>query len=194
LPDLPLRRPVINHAALQDRVKPVARILHNVFQRILQQVAYIAPGGSSLRPLLHRWRGVNIGKDVWLSQQVYIDELHPDKVSIGDNVSIGLRTSIFTHFYWGSKKSGDHAGTVIIEPDVFIGPHCVILPNVRIGRGSVIKAGTVVTRNVPPGTFWGEPAAEPLAHVTVPLTKQHNYDEFMQGLRPIRKRPKKPTS
>src|SRR5215208_3628387 len=105
LPDLPLRRPVVNRAALQDRAKPVARVLHNVVQRILQQVAYIAPGGSSLRPLLHRWRGVNIGKDVWLSQQVYIDELHPDKVTIGDNVSIGLRTSIFTHFYWGSKKS-----------------------------------------------------------------------------------------
>ena len=51
----------LNRAALQERIDPAARTLHNVFQRILQQVAYIAPGGSSLRPLLHKWRGVHMG-------------------------------------------------------------------------------------------------------------------------------------
>jgi tetrahydrodipicolinate N-succinyltransferase len=76
---------------------------------------------------------------------------------------------------------------VIIEKDVFIGPHCVILPNVRIGEGAVIKAGTVVTRNVPPRTFWGTPQAEALGQVTVPLTAEHSYEEFIGGLRPIRR-------
>lgn len=57
----------------------------------------------------------------------------------------------------------------------------------KIGRGAVIKAGTVVSRNIPPGTFWSTPAPEPLAKVEIPLTWQHEYDEFMKGLRPIRK-------
>jgi len=134
-----------------------------------------------------------MGKNVWISRWVYIDELHPEAVTIGDNSSIGLRTSIFTHFYWGSQRSREFAGPVSIEENVFIGPHCVILPKVRIGRGAVIKAGTVVTRDVPPETFWGPPQAGPLARITVPLTAEHSYEEFVSGLRPLRKKSQNPT-
>ena len=81
-------------------------------------------------------------------------------------------------------------GEVVIEKNVFVGPHCVILPNVRIGEGSVIKAGTVVTRDVPPHTFWGTPHAEALGRVTVPLTPEYSYKEFVKGLKPIRRKDK----
>lgn len=144
------------------------------------------PGGSTLRPVIQRLRGVKIGKNVWISQYVYVDELHPEAVTIHDNCTIGLRTAIFTHFYWGSRRANDNAGPVTIEKDVFIGPYCVILPKVRIGQGSVIKAGTVVTKNVPPYTFWGLPSAEPLGRITVPLTSKTSYEEFIAGLKPIR--------
>ncbi|MDR2574526.1 MAG: acyltransferase [Desulfovibrio sp.] len=40
--------------------------------------------------------------------------------------------------------------TIIIEDDVWIGANCVITPGVRIGRGAVVGAGAVVTRDVPP--------------------------------------------
>jgi acetyltransferase-like isoleucine patch superfamily enzyme len=160
----------------------------NVFQRILHKIASVAPGGDSLRPWLHRLRGVKVGHNVWISQFVYIDELHPEAVTIGDGCTIGLRTSIFTHFYFGPRRSNAHAGPVVIENDVFIGPHCVILPNVRIGQGAVVRAGTVVSHNVPPGIMYGASTPEMLAHVTVPLTTENTYEEFVQGLRPIRKR------
>jgi acetyltransferase-like isoleucine patch superfamily enzyme len=149
-------------------------------------LASIAPGGYSLRPWLHKARGVKVGKNVWISQYVYLDELHPEGITIMDNSSIGLRTSIFTHFYWGSRKSANGYSEVVIEKDVFIGPHCLILPGVRIGEGAVIKGGTVVSRDVPPFTFWGLPNAGPLARVTVPLTPVHEYQEFVEGLKPIR--------
>jgi acetyltransferase-like isoleucine patch superfamily enzyme len=154
----------------------------NLLARIAAKVAFIAPGGSSVRPWLHRFRGATIGRDVWISQFVYIDELHPEDVFIGDNCTIGLRTSIFTHFYWGPRRPSGQ-GKVIIEEDVFIGPHCVILPNVRIGAGSVIKAGSVVSRSIPRRTFVGAPAIEALGEVTVPLTRQHSYEEFARGIR-----------
>lgn len=96
------------------------------------------------------------------SSFIYIDELHPENVFIGDNSTIGLRTSIFTHFYWGPRKPKNNA-RVVIEKNVFIGPHCVILPNVRIGEGAVVRAGTMVSRNVPPHTMLGSPLAEPWA-------------------------------
>jgi len=162
-------------------------MIRNLVNRFLHRIAYIAPGGYTLRVWLHRIRGVKIGERVWISQFVYIDELHPEAVEIGDNCTIGLRTSIFTHLYWGPKKNSEFK-KVIIEQDVYIGPHCLILPNIRIGEGSVIKGGTVVTRNVPPYTFWGLPDAAALARVTTPLTAKHTYQEFLYGLKPLRKK------
>jgi acetyltransferase-like isoleucine patch superfamily enzyme len=156
------------------------------FQRILRRISYIAPGGFSLRPALHRLRGVKIGKNVWISQYVYIDEIHPEAVSIGDNVSIGIGTLIIAHLYWGPVRSHGSAGPVTIESDVFIGPHCVILPGVKIGRGAVVQAGTVISREVPPGVFIGHQPPTPLAVITVPLTLGHTYGEFVGGLRPWR--------
>jgi acetyltransferase-like isoleucine patch superfamily enzyme len=154
-------------------------------QRFLNRIAYIAPGGYSLRPSLHRRRGVKMGRNVWISLYVYMDELHPEVISIGDNCTIGLRTSIFTHFYWGPRRTNDGFKPVTIGANTFIGPHCVILPGVNIGEGCVIKAGSVLTRNVPPGMFMGPPNPEPLGRVTVPLTPLHEYDEFLKGLQPL---------
>lgn len=154
-------------------------------QRLLNRIAFFIPGGYSIRPRLHKLRGVTIGKNVFISQYVYIDELHPNAISIGDNSSIGLRTSIFTHMYFGPKRSDQHAYKVIIEENVFIGPHCVILPNVRIGKGAVIQAGTVVTKDVPPQTLWGPPRPGPIAKVSVPLTHINSYKDFLKGIRPL---------
>ena len=146
------------------------------------------PGGYTTRVWLHRRRGVKIGRGAWISRFVYIDELHPEGLTIGDNSAIGLRTSIFTHFYWGPRKLENGFKIVVIEKNVFVGPHCLILPGVRIGEGSVIKGGSVVTSNVPPFTFWGPPPSGPLARVTVPLTPEHSYEEFVRGLKPVRKK------
>lgn len=164
-------------------------MLRNLFNRLLHALAFNIPCGWSIRPKLHRLRGVKIGDHVWISKRVYIDELHPDAVTIGDNCSIGLRTSIITHLYWGPRKVGSGVGPVVIDRDVFIGPHCVILPNVHIGEGSVIVGGTVVSRNVPPHTLWGPSPASALGDVTVTLTSDHTYEQFLSGLR-LRRHPR----
>jgi len=158
------------------------------YQRMLGRIAYFAPGGFSIRPALHRWRGVRVGRNVWISQHVYIDEIHPEAITIGDNCTVGIRASIIAHLYWGPIRGMDSAAPIVIEPDVFIGPHCVILPGVRIGRGAVIKAGTVVSRDVSPGVLYGSDEPRPLARATVLLTPGHTYQEFVMGLRPIRKK------
>lgn len=160
-----------------------------LLSRLVGKIAFIAPGGFKVRPWLQRLRGVTIGKNVWISQLVYIDEIHPADVSIGDNCIIGLRTSIISHFYSGPRRPVGN-GKVVIEKDVFIGPHCVVLPNVTIGEGAVIRAGTVVSRNVPAHTFWGPPPAESLGVANVPLTPDTDYEDFMGGLKMRIKRPR----
>jgi carbonic anhydrase/acetyltransferase-like protein (isoleucine patch superfamily) len=152
--------------------------------RLLHRIALVAPGGFSLRPAFHRLRGATLGRQVWISLGVYIDEWHPEVVTIGDNSTIGLRTSIFTHLQ-GSIRPSAGFKPVHIGREVFVGPHCVILPGVRIGDGSVIKAGTVVTRNVPPGTLWGTTGAAGIARVTIPFANGCSFQDFVYGLRPL---------
>lgn len=156
-------------------------MLPNGLGRLAHKLAFIMPGGGSVRPWLHRLRGATIGTNVWIGQLVFIDDLHPEHLTIGNNCTIGLRTSIFTHFYWGPRRPRSN-GKVVIGNDVFIGPHCLILPNVTIGDGAVIRAGTVVSRNVPPHTFWGAPAAEALGVARVPLTAENSYEKFARGV------------
>ena len=157
--------------------------MNRVLGTVLSRLALFVPGGASARPRLQRWRGVAVGRNVWIGLYVYIDDIHPEALSIGDNCTIGIRTSIITHFYWGPRQQVSN-GKVVIENDVFIGPHCVILPNVTIGEGAVIQAGSVVTRSVPAHTFWGAPPAGPLGVATVPLTSAHGFATFLRGLRP----------
>jgi acyl-[acyl carrier protein]--UDP-N-acetylglucosamine O-acyltransferase len=128
-----------------------------------------------------------MGRNVWISHLVYLDALYPDAITIAHNVTIGLRSTIFTHFHRSPARAHGYR-PVTIEDDVFVGPQCVVLPGVRIGHGAVIKAGSVLSRNVPPLTFWGADEGRPFGRVTVPLTSEHDYSEFIQGLRLFRPR------
>lgn len=161
----------------------IGRLISILFSKL----ALVAPGGYTLRPWLHRARGVQIGKNVWIGQLVYIDELHPENVIIKDNVAINLRCTIFAHFHVGDHCPEEDSGKVVIEKDVFIGPNCTILNGVTIGEGSVVVAGSVVTRNVPAGVLYGPSPSGPLARITRPLIFEGrvDYQKFLYGLRKL---------
>ena len=86
------------------------------------------------------------------------------RVEIGDHVVIGANVTIVdTDFHAmdpavrSSEADADAAAydSVCIENDVFIGMHAIILKGVRLGRGSVVAAGAVVTRGCPPYSIVG---------------------------------------
>lgn len=89
-----------------------------------------------------------------------------ERVVIGNNVNVGANTTIMdTDFHpldiQARRLDSQPARTapVIIEDDVFIGMNCLVLKGVRLGRGSVVGAGSVVTKDVPPSTMVaGNPA------------------------------------
>jgi len=78
-------------------------------------------------------------------------------VTVGRNCLIAANTQIFDGS--GHDLSLDDpshrihtvggAAPIVIEDDVWIGANCIILPGVHIGEGSVIAAGSVVTKNIP---------------------------------------------
>lgn len=75
-------------------------------------------------------------------------------VVIGDRVQIGTNVSIFSAGHDTSvlsrQKFVEFGHPVFIEDDCWIGGNVVILPGVRIGRGSTIGAGSIVTKDIPP--------------------------------------------
>ncbi len=149
--------------------------------RILQMVTMILPGGQSLRVSLHRARGVTIGKNVWISYNVILETSYPELITIDDDAFIGIGTIVIAHFK--ESRRG-----VRIGKEAFIGPGVVILPDVQIGDGAVVTAGSVVTSSVPAMTVvQGNPAA-PIAKCGVPLWPDTPLKEFSRRLKPISKR------
>ena len=77
-------------------------------------------------------------------------------VTIGNHVNLaqGITVTALNHNFVDPEKRIDEQGVnttpVIIEDDVWIGANAVVLPGVRIGNHSVIAAGAVVTKDVPP--------------------------------------------
>lgn len=77
-------------------------------------------------------------------------------VNIGHHVNLaqGITVTALNHNFEDSEKRIDEQGVcttpVVIEDDVWIGANAVILPGVRVGTHSVVAAGAVVTKDVPP--------------------------------------------
>lgn len=78
-------------------------------------------------------------------------------VTIGDRVFIGPNVGLYTvtHALLPDQRADGvmRARPIVIEDDVWLGGHTVVLPGVRIGTGSVVGAGSVVTRDIPPRTL-----------------------------------------
>jgi acetyltransferase-like isoleucine patch superfamily enzyme len=161
------------------------KLLRGSLNRLLQVVALYAPGGRTVKPFLHRLRGVNLGTRVWVGTDCLIETLRPDLVSIGKNSVIGIRCVIIAHFReMGKEKRLAHLPTVVIEDDVYVGPGVIILPNVRIGRGAVITAGSVVSSSIAPMTMVQGNPARPIAVCGVPLVGT-SYKNFLRNLKPL---------
>jgi acetyltransferase-like isoleucine patch superfamily enzyme len=116
-----------------------------------------------------------------------IETAYPRLVSIGDNVTIGMRAVIIAHFRDSTVQSRllDRP-TVRLENDVYLGPGVIVLPNVTIGHGAVVSAGSVVTRSVPPKTLVQGNPAKPVARCGVSLGGGVPYEKFLRQLTPLR--------
>jgi acetyltransferase-like isoleucine patch superfamily enzyme len=112
------------------------------------------------------WRGctlaacadgrLEIGDRVSLNSNVYLNACSAGTILIGNDVLIGpnavLRASDhrFDDPTQPIRLQGHSGGAIVIEDDVWLGANVTVVGGVRIGRGAVVAAGAVVTRDVPP--------------------------------------------
>ena len=161
--------------------------LVGVKNRLLQLLALYAPGAKTARVWLHRMRGVSIGDNVVIGIFALIENAYPRLVFIGNNVTIGWRSIIIAHFRDLTVQAiYSNQPTVRIEDNVYIGPGVIVLPNVTIGHGAVVAAGSVVTRSVPPQTLVQGNPAKPIARCGVSLGRGVSYEHFLRHLTPIK--------
>jgi maltose O-acetyltransferase len=93
---------------------------------------------------------------VYIADDLLIVEELADRgnITIGDRVSIAPRVTLVTSSHPNHSRIRGFApvarGPIVIEEDAWLGAGCVVLPGVRIGRGAVVGANSVVLADVPP--------------------------------------------
>ena len=128
-----------------------------ILDKVLHTIAKSSLLGSKTRVFIHHLRGVKFKNrsTVFIGEDVIIDPINPSNVEIGDRCLITAGAKILTHYIDTKNRSENpeyyfrfYDGKVIIEDDVFIGANAVIAKPVRIGKGSIIGANVVVTKDI----------------------------------------------
>ena len=126
------------------------------------------------RIALLRSSNVRIGSQVYIGEDLIITELlelNDPTVFIGDRVAIAQRVTLVTASdpNWSRlyEHIGIERGTINIRDDAWIGAGVIILPNVTVGKGAIVGAGSVVTKDVPDFTVVGGVPAKTLKKLDV---------------------------
>lgn len=113
---------------------------------------------NRVRIWLQRCRGVQIGHNVHIGTDVTLDFPYPYFVIIEDGVSLAGNDYVLAHstpLQYHKNCVESFVAPTIIRKNVWVGINVTILPGVEIGEGSIVAAGSVVTKNVPPNTLVG---------------------------------------
>lgn len=124
--------------------------------------------------ILHRLLG-SVGKDCWIEPTLRCDYgcnitvgdtfyanydcvfLDAAPITIGNNVLVAPRVCFYTagHPIVPSVRNTglEFAAPITVEDDVWIGGNVTVLPGVTIGRGTIVAAGSVVTKDLPSGVI-----------------------------------------
>ena len=102
---------------------------------------------------------ISIGKRVAINDNVFLNAY--GGIEIGDNSGIAYGTALISEDHEIGdpsipiREQGKVGGKITLENNVWIASNCVILRGITIGEGSVVAAGSVVTRSIPPYSIVG---------------------------------------
>jgi acetyltransferase-like isoleucine patch superfamily enzyme len=128
----------------------VSHVPSHSFRKFFYVMAGMKIGKGST---IHMWAnffdpsGISIGEDTIVGDHTFLDGRA--KLSIGSHVDIASSVMIYNSEH-DLEKEDFSAKTeeVEISDYVFVGPRAIILPGVTIGKGAVVAAGAVVTKDV----------------------------------------------
>jgi acetyltransferase-like isoleucine patch superfamily enzyme len=142
--------PVLNRLTFDDADEIRAVFSDLIGKKVDDSFSLIPPfyttGGSDIR----------VGRNVFINQNCTMYDL--GGIDIGDDVMIGPNVSIITSSHPvepSRRRAAVIAKPIVIERGVWIAANVTIIGGVRVGENSVVAAGSVVTRDVPPNTLVG---------------------------------------
>ncbi|MBU1066911.1 acyltransferase, partial [Patescibacteria group bacterium] len=104
--------------------------------------------------VIHMWanffqpKNIKIGEGSIIGDRVFLDGRA--KLTIGNHVDIASNVLIYNSEHdIEAEDFSAREEPVEIDDYVFIGPRVIILPGVKIGKGAIVAAGAVVSKNVP---------------------------------------------
>lgn len=127
------------------------------FRRFFYRMAGIKIGkGSTIHTKARFYdpKNISIGEDSIIGEGVVLDGR--DLLVIGSHVDIASEVMIYNSGHDVNDESFTAKNSPVkIEDYVFIGPRVIILAGVTVGRGAIVGAGAVVTKDVPPYAIVG---------------------------------------
>ncbi len=177
-----------------DESRSVKSLFRRVLNRVLGLMTRLLPGATTLRPFLHRLRGVRIEGRVFIGDDVYLENEYPESIELQDGCQLCVRTTLIAHTGTSNRKNHGRAvwGRIVVEKDAFVGATSVLTAapgqTLTIGQGAVVTASSVIATDVPRHTLVGTDKARVLAEATVPLRMETPFEDFLAGLRPFRRK------
>jgi len=117
---------------------------------LLNMLAFTCPV-NSWRVQFHRWRGVNIGKSVFIGLRCTLDHAYPEYIYLEDNAALSGNDYILCHS--NPQEHFSHVlesfvAPVVIKKGTWITINVTVLPGVTIGENCVIGAGATISKNI----------------------------------------------
>lgn len=129
---------------------------HHV-RRFFYRLAGMKIGAGSTLHMSTRFynpSNISIGKDTIIGEGAVLDGRA--KLTIGDHVDFATEVMVYNFQHDIQSENFEAIGAPVkIEDYVFVGPRAIILPGVTLGKGAVVGAGAVVTKDVVPFTIVG---------------------------------------
>ncbi len=106
---------------------------------------------TRLRVALYRAMGANIGKDVYIGVDTYLDERYPELITFEDDSGPSFRSTFIAHgeAFDDQGRRIRYVAPILVKKGSWPGSNTVICPGVTIGRGAVVGSGSVVVEDVP---------------------------------------------
>lgn len=132
---------------------------------------------SKVRVWAMRKLGYHVGKEVYFPSDLIITQNFVNNIGtvhLGDRVSIGPRVMLLAVSHANAStirnSMNNHKCYIHIEDDCWIGAGAIILNGVTVGKGSVIGAGSVVTKDVEPYSIVVGNPAKKIRNIEIPST------------------------